>query len=479
MNTPVLSTAHLERTDGWGQVAKALNYVYRPTSVAGIQRVLKLAHESGRSVGLRGGGISYGDASLNAENILLDLSRMTRILDWNPETGVIDVEAGVTMRDLWRYIVGDGWWPSVVPGTMFGTIGGSLAMNVHGKNHWQSGTLGDYTLEFDAVLPTGELITCDPEETPDLFYSIISGFGMFAIITRAKLQMKRIFSGRLKTTSRSADHLHELLTLMDTHKDASDYMVGWVDCFAKGDKLGRGQVDTSNALSEGADPQALQTLRLAFQDVSDTIAGIIPKSILWRAAQLVTNNFGIYWANVAKFWAGKLQHGNQNLNSYAAANFMLDYVPHWKKAYLPGGLLQHQCFLPYETSETAIRSMLALCQQRGYPSYLGVIKRHPADDNFLMAYSLDGFSLAMDFRVTKRNKNALLQLMHDLDQLVVEAGGRFYLAKDAHLRPDAYAASLGDTRMKKMLALKQQYDPQNVLQTNLSRRLLLDHLTTV
>ncbi len=478
MNSSVLSPAQLERTDGWGQVAKALNYVYRPTTVAGIQRVLKLARETGRSVGLRGGGISYGDASINAENILLDLSRMTRILDWNPDTGIIDVEAGVTMRDLWRYIVGDGWWPSVVPGTMFGTIGGSLAMNVHGKNHWNAGTLGDYTLEFDAVLPNGDVITCMPDETPDLFHSIISGFGMFAIITRAKLQMKRIESGRLRTTSRSADNLQSLLALMDEHKDQSDYLVGWVDCFAKGKKLGRGQVDASNALTQAEDPRAEQTLRLAFQDVPDTIAGIIPKSILWRFARYATNNFGIRWLNFAKFRAGKLQHGNRNLNSYAAANFMLDYVPHWKKAYLPGGLLQHQCFLPFETAELAIRKMLQLCQRRGYPSYLGVIKRHPADDKFLMAYSLDGYSLAMDFRVTKRNKAALQQLMYDLDEIVIDAGGRFYLAKDAHLYPVALAQSLGAARMERLAALKHEYDPNNLLQTNLSRRLQIDQLTT-
>ncbi len=466
-----LDSNRLERTDGWGQVVHAVDYVYRPTTVAGIQDVLTLARDTGRSVGLRGGGISYGDASVNAENILLDLSRMTRILDWNPETGIIDVEAGVTMRDLWRYVVGDGWWPNVVPGTMFGTIGGSLAMNVHGKNHWQSGTIGDHTLEFDAVLPNGDCITCLPDETPDLFQSIISGVGLFAIVTRARLQLKRIYSGRLKTTSHTVPDLKSLLTLMDAQKDDSDYLVGWTDCFAKGDTLGRGQVDATVALAAGKDPLPTQTLRLAFQDVSDTIFGVIPKSILWRVARYATNNVGIAWLNRAKYWAGKLQHGKQALNSYAAANFMLDYVPHWKKAYLPGGLLQHQSFLPKATSEQAIREMLTLCQARGYPSYLGVIKRHPADDKYLLGYSLDGFSLAMDFRVTARNRAELLQLMYDLDDIVVAAGGRFYFAKDAHLRPESVSASLGAERMQTLIALKRQYDPANLLQTNLSRRL--------
>jgi len=58
---------------------------------------------------------------------------MTRILDWTPDTGRITVEPGVTIRQLWQYAIGDGWWPPVVSGTMFVSLGGAAGMNIHGQ----------------------------------------------------------------------------------------------------------------------------------------------------------------------------------------------------------------------------------------------------------------------------------------------------------------------------------------------------------
>jgi decaprenylphospho-beta-D-ribofuranose 2-oxidase len=63
--------------------AAALSYVYRPTTAAGIHEVFELARRQGVTVGLRGGGRSYGDASLAAENLCLDFSRPTSPNDFS------------------------------------------------------------------------------------------------------------------------------------------------------------------------------------------------------------------------------------------------------------------------------------------------------------------------------------------------------------------------------------------------------------
>ncbi|MBI4768995.1 MAG: FAD-binding oxidoreductase [Chloroflexi bacterium] len=192
VKTVALPTDRLERVEGWGRAVAGLSYLYRPTMVEGLQEVFQRAREAGCSVGLRGAGRSYGDAALNAENILLDLSRMRRILAWDPGRGVITVEPGVTIQQLWEYTIEDGWWPPVVPGTMFPTLGGCAGMNIHGKNNFRAGTLGEHILEFEALLPTGELLTCTPEQHPDLFHAIIGGFGMLGCFTRLTLQLKRV-----------------------------------------------------------------------------------------------------------------------------------------------------------------------------------------------------------------------------------------------------------------------------------------------
>ncbi len=161
-------------------------------------RSLRQARRTGHSVGLRGAGRSYGDASLNAEGITLDLTRMKRILAWDPQTGVITVEPGVTIQQLWQYTIEDGWWPNVVSGTMFPTLGGAAAMNIHGKNNWKVGPIGDHIQEFEILLPTGETKLCSRSQNAELFHAAIGGFGMLGVITRLTLHLKKVHSGLLK-----------------------------------------------------------------------------------------------------------------------------------------------------------------------------------------------------------------------------------------------------------------------------------------
>src|SRR5262249_14270468 len=156
---------------GSGRAAGGAAYLYRPTHVEQIADLFEQAAARGVTVAPRGAGRSYGDAALNRGQVVLDLSRMNRGLDWDPETGISRVEPGVTIEQLWQYTLEDGWWPPVVPGTMRPTLGGCLAMNIHGKNNYRVGPIGEHVLAFEALLPTGELLACTPQRDPELFYS--------------------------------------------------------------------------------------------------------------------------------------------------------------------------------------------------------------------------------------------------------------------------------------------------------------------
>ncbi|MFZ1399007.1 MAG: hypothetical protein WAS33_19030, partial [Candidatus Promineifilaceae bacterium] len=65
----------------------------------------------------------------------------------------------------------------------------------------------------------------------------------------------------------------------------------------------------------------------------------------------------------------------------------------------------------------------------------------------------------------------MVALARELDEIVLGANGRFYLAKDSTLRPAVTRAYLGEETVNKFVALKQQVDPQNLLQTNMYHRL--------
>ncbi|MFP3855087.1 MAG: FAD-binding oxidoreductase, partial [Anaerolineales bacterium] len=414
-------------------------------------------------------GYSYGDAPLNAERILIDCQRMSRILNWDPESGVITVEPGVTIRRLWRYVLGDGWWPAVVPGTMFPTVGGCLGSNVHGKNNWQAGTIGDNTLEFEALLPGGELVTCRPDHNEDLFYAMIGGLGSLGIFTRITLQLHRIHSGNLRVRSLTEPDIDALVKRMEELKDRTEYLVGWVDGIARGRSVGRGQIHTADYLEPGEDPAPAQSLRLDHQDLPDTFFGLIPKSMMWMLMRPFMNNLGVPFINRGRYWTARLAGDHEFEQSLAEFNFLLDYVPNWKQAYQPLGLVQFQTFLPTAGAASSIRELLQITHDRRLPTYLGVLKRHRPDD-FLLSHSLDGYSLAMDFRVTRRNRRRVAELLHALERSALANGGRFYFAKDSSLQPETARAFLGEDALARLRSLKAHCDPEGVLSTNLIRR---------
>ena len=468
--SPALPIERLERVEGWGRAVAGMAYVYRPSTPAGVEQVLSLARRSGRSVGLRGAGRSYADAAINSENIVLDLSRMNRILAWDPASGVIAVEPGVTIQQLWEYALEDGWWPPVVPGTMFPTLGGCAATNIHGKNAWKAGPIGEHILEFEAVLANGERATCSREQNADLFHALISGFGMLGVFTRITLQLKRVYSGYLRVEALPTPNLPAMFRAFEERLDTADYLVGWVDGTAGGGGLGRGQLHRANYLPPGADPFPAQSLQVGHQTLPDTFFGVVPKSILWRFMRPFMNNAGTRLVNTGKYLSGALQGRSEHLQTFAAFNFLLDYVPNWKLSYGPGGLHQYQMFIPAAEAPAAFAETLRRSQKAGLPTYLAVFKRHRPDD-FLISHGLEGYSLAMDFKVTRGNRPGLARLFAELDRIVLDTGGRFYFAKDGALHADTAAAFLGEPTLARFSALKRRCDPDNLQQTDLSRRL--------
>ncbi len=466
----VLSFDRLEKVSSWGEATKVMSYVYRPSNIDGLRQVFNRAGKSGRNIGLRGAGNSYGDAALNSENIILDMRRMNRILDWDPDAGLLRAEPGVTIGQLWEHVLEDGWWPAVVPGTSKPTLGGCLGMNVHGKNAWKVGTIGDHVYEFDLLLPSGDTVTCSRQENSDLFFAAIGGFGMLGVFTSISLRLKRVYSGLLEVEAFASSSLKEMMDQFGELLPRADYLVGWIDAFPGGRSMGRGQIHQANYLPPGADPNPRQTLRLDNQHLSDTMFGLVPRSIMWRFMRPFFNNPGARFINLGKYWSSRMTDGSKFRQSHVAFHFLLDYVPNWKKSYGRGGLIQYQCFVPAQNALDAFSDILRLCQQRGLPNYLTVLKRHRPDD-FLISHGLDGYSLAMDFRVIPRRRLKLLALTRELDDIVLQAGGRFYFAKDSTLRPEVVQAYLGEDSLKRFRELKDRFDPDVVMQTNLWRRL--------
>ncbi len=458
---------HFFSLGNFGHSLRASCYVIKPQCEEEIAQAFELAHRTGLTVTARGAGRSYNDAALNGGGIVLDLSGMNRILEWDPQTGLVKAEAGVTLEQLWHKTEPDGWWPPVVSGTMYTTLGGCLAANIHGKNNFKMGPIGEHVVEFTALLPTGARITCSPHKNGDLFHAMISGLGMLGVFTSITIQMKRIHSGLLEVSARPSHNLHEHLADLLENAPENDYIVGWLDTMVGGDALGRGQIHAARYLHEGEDPNAQKTVLLENQVLPARIMGVFPKSILYVFMKPFGNNLGWGLVNTAKYISSLRRH--TFLQSHAAFHFLLDYVPNWELAYGRGGLIQYQSFLPKETAEEAWREMTVISLKRGLPSYLGVTKRH-RPDQFLLSHAVDGFSLALDFKVTDRNRAKLSQMLQEFDRIVLEAGGRFYFAKNSETTAESTRAFLGEKAIAEFKKLKKRCDPDGLLESDLYRR---------
>jgi hypothetical protein len=310
-------------------------------------------------------------------------------------------------------------------------------------------------------------VTCSTEKNADLFHGMISGLGMLGIFTSITMQMKRIHSGLLEVQACPARDLHEHLGVLLEGAPQYDYTVGWLDTTHGGKSLGRGQVHAARYLHEGDDPDPQQTRALKNQVLPPRIFGVFPKSSLYLFMRPFLNNLGWWGVNTAKYFASLRKHTFRQ--SHAAFHFLLDYVPNWELSAGRGGLIQYQSFLPKESAEAAWTEMLRLSLKRGLPSYLGVTKRH-RPDNFLLSHGVDGFSLALDFKVTDRNRARLGAMLQEFDRIVLDAGGRFYFAKNSETSPESAARFLGAETIARFKQLKKRCDPHGSLESDLYRR---------
>ncbi|MFW5697765.1 MAG: FAD-binding oxidoreductase, partial [Fimbriimonadaceae bacterium] len=431
----IVPLERLRRLSGFGMSSAADAYVFRPSNVEEIRECFRLALRAERKVVLRGNGLSYGDANYAPEAIALDLSRMNRILDWNRESGEIVVEPGVTLEQIWRHTLEDGYWPPVVSGTMRPTLGGALAMNVHGKNAFKAGPIGEFVQEFDLLTPSGEVETVHKGD--ELYHHLVGTAGTLGVFTRIVLKLKRLNSARLNVLELSAHTLADHFRAFNEQEPKADYMVSWVDCFAKGRSLGRGIFHTAKYSASSSDSQG--SFHADRQDLPASVLGFLPKSMVWRFLRPFNNRTGMRFINRAKHHAAKvLGHGKNASQSLVEFSFLLDYVPDWRNAYSPNGFIQYQSFVPKARAEEVFARQIARQQKEKLESFLGVMKRH-REDEFLLSHGVDGFSLALDFKVTPRNRERLFAMCRDFNEEVLAAGGKFYLAKDSTLTPDQFA----------------------------------------
>ena len=424
---------------GWGRVHRAKGDLARPERVSSLKQLC--ADRPAPAIGMRR---SYGDACLNDGGAAIDMTRLDRILAFDEESGTVHVEAGAQIGALLKVFAPKGWLPPVMPGTGFATVGGAIAMDVHGKNHHCAGSFGCHVLEISLMTAKGiKVLTA--KKNARLFKATIGGLGQTGPMVSAKLQLLKAKGDVMVVTERRVDSWEEFLTLLDA-SDAT-YSVGWIDATATDMALGRGILEEAET-GGGLVPKAKRGKRIPFDAPKFTLSAPVVRA--FNAA---------YWRRVP-------DAGRTVVKPIDDFFFPLDKIQDWNRLYGKSGFHQFQCVVPIEAADK-LRSMLERIAASGLASPLAVLKRMGPGRAGYLSFPMEGYTLAVDFP----NSNEAERLIHELEAATTEAQGRIYLAKDSL----AGAATIREMYPEHGDWLKavQKADPDAAFETGLVRRLKL------
>ena len=371
----------------------------------------------------RGNGRSYGDAALNPD-LTLSMLGMDRMQAFDAETGRLTCEAGVLLADVLDTFVPRGWFPPVVPGTKFVTIGGMIAADVHGKNHHRDGSFGAHVESLTLVTADGKVRECSRSEHADLFRATVGGMGLTGVILSATFRLKPIETAFVMAETVPTRDLDETMALFEASRDWP-YSVAWIDCLARGARLGRSLVSRGTFMACGSLPPRLVREPLCPAPVGRLTVPFDAPSVLLNRASI-----GLY--NALYYRRGQVRGGAARPIHFDPFFFPLDGIEAWNRLYGRRGFVQYQCVLPRAKSSAGIVALLERVAATGQGSFLAVLKLLGPAGEGMMSFPMEGYTLALDFPV----RSGTAALLDGLDEITHRHGGRVYLAKDARCAPE-------------------------------------------
>lgn len=404
----------------WGNLFHPKQRVFRPSS---REESLGLLGQAAPKVLPYGLGRSYGDSCINDGGALLHTCYLDHFIAFDPSTGVLSCEAGVTLAEILEVTLPRGWFLPVTPGTKFVTVGGAIANDVHGKNHHQDGTFGHAVRALELVRSDGTLILCSPTQLPSLFRATIGGLGLTGLITRAEIQLSPVAGPLILEEKIKFGNLDEFFSLSHESASTHQYVVSWIDCLAKGPRLGRGIFIRGNHAPKGYETSSIakrKHLQIPFYFPS------------WALGPWSVRAFNeLYFHKQLRKIAKSTSH-------YDPFFYPLDTVHHWNRIYGPRGFYQYQCVVPGVSGKHAIRQILTEISKAGIGSFLAVLKMFgPKPSLGMLSFPREGVTLALDFPNTGP---AVLSLFDRLDKIVLDHSGALYPAKDARMTGDTFRA---------------------------------------
>jgi len=400
----------------WGNYPKIENREFVFNDEDELRDILKNSDE----LIAYGNGRSYGDSALNKN--IINVRSNNLFLDFDEKEGLLHLQSGALLSEVLEVFVPRGWFLKVTPGTKLITIGGAIASDVHGKNHHIEGCFSECVKEFNIMQTDGSIINCTKEKTPELWYATCGGMGLTGIILDAKIYLKKIESKNIAQTTIKTSNLKETFEAFEKYKD-SPYSVAWIDCLAKDHNIGRCLLMVGDFMDDGdLDYKEKKRLNIPFNFPSFALNRYSVKAFNW-----------LYYNRVKE----KISKQKVDIDSFF---YPLDAINNWNRIYGKNGFTQYQFIIPKESSYDALSEILSAISDSGKGSFLAVLKLYGKENSNWLSFPVEGYSLALDFKIEK----GLFELLDKLDEIVVKYNGRIYLTKDVRVSKETFEKSYSE-----------------------------------
>ncbi|MCS7189525.1 MAG: FAD-binding oxidoreductase [Bacteroidia bacterium] len=396
----------------------------------------------------RGLGRSYGDASFLSGGYTWEMQLYRKNFSCNPSTGSLTVDAGFSLKEIIERVVPEGFFPPVVPGTQFVTVGGAFASNIHGKNHHLQGSFAEYADWIELYLPNGEIRKISPEE--ELFWATAGGMGLTGIILRLSLRLTPIPSSFILSEVHKAPRWEKVIEILQSQEMRYPFAVAWIDHFHKHN---RGVIHLGRWAEKEELPPTLHKKPYQTQSNLDIkVPFLMPFSLFNRWSRALISSW--YW---------DIHKPGSQIIGYKSYFFPLDRVREWNRLWGSKGFIQFQLIVPTVEGLVEIWKLL---RQAPAKSFLTVLKRLGPQKGHL-AFSGPGWTLAIDLPNSEEVRRFLQKAIEE----VLKQGGKIYLTKDSLLSPSQFRAAY--PQWERFLEIKAQVDPSFLLRSDLSKRIAL------
>ena len=449
--------------------------VAHPENIDGCQEILAFCRKNRFSVCPRGSGRSYGDAILNDRNVILDMSAMNRVLDFDESQGIVTVEPGARLVDVYHEVHRFGWTIPASPTDSTISVGGALGANVNGKDSWRAGNFGDQVRRLKVLTAGGDLLTIDRQNNSELFMAVIGGMGLLALVVEVELQLQKIPSPYLEVEISAAANIDDLISKLDVIGEQADFIVVWIDTYAKNEHIGRSVIHATRWSGKTKDPE---TVKSDIENSVNLLANQKRRALAFYTFFRPFINFGFHLQQIPirLFNSMYFALSNRQKTAETADNREMFLEHNFDKSYTvpppdilcgPHGFTV-QITVPRAVASEAMTEMLKLCQSIPCPPATTILRLHRKDDH-VISFSEDGYSLNVEFHPKKRHARKMEVFMRKFMDCGIKYGSRVHLPKDITLTRKQFQQFF--PRYVEFLELKKDWDPETLFQSDMYRRL--------